>query len=490
VLAVSAAADRFSTIINDRIRLDIQGDFGVSATMATEGSGFGGFSLYGSLALPRGEPSWHARRVDLGLRGGSVALNLWDSTSSTAAIGRTYAVGEPVRKLELRRAGEEILVLANDAQIGILDASGFFAGGVAFVGLNVGPGVRLLMHSLAVETALGDEANVRRAPLDVTIPRSAGSLASAAASRDRLVGVGENERFLFRSPRGLELAAREFNAITMGNALKMGPVHPRRGLYAFCDADQIVAFASLNDMKVRGHTLVWHQQQPSWVIDGGFSRDELMAVLREHIQTVVGRYRGRIAFWDAVNEAIAPDGSLRDTLWLRGIGPEYIELAFRWAAEADPEARLFYNEFGAEGRGAKSDAVYRFAADLKQRGVPIHGVGMQAHLTQAGVSPEAVAENMARLGALGLDVHITELDVRLEPPITEALLARQAQIYGDMTRVCLSAPNCKALVFWNLHDGDSWIPDAFPGRGWAHLFDEAFRPKPAYTAVMDQLRGR
>jgi endo-1,4-beta-xylanase len=285
-----------------------------------------------------------------------------------------------------------------------------------------------------------------------------------------------------------ETLTGQFSALTPENAMKFGPLCSSRGNYDFGEADAIVAVAEEHGMKVRGHTLVWHNQLPSWLIERQWTRDELIEILREHITTVVGHYRGRIWAWDVVNEAVEDDGSLRDTLWLQGIGPEYIEMAFRWAHEADPDALLFYNDYNGEGLGKKSDAIYALVADLRKRGVPIDGVGLQMHISLEGApSPEDVAANMKRLGALGLQVHITEMDVRIQEPVTEEKLAAQARIYHSMLDVCLVAPNCTAFVTWGFTDSHSWIPDFFPGSGAALIFDEFYRPKPACSEMVGTL---
>jgi endo-1,4-beta-xylanase len=279
--------------------------------------------------------------------------------------------------------------------------------------------------------------------------------------------------------------------LTPENAMKFGPLHPDPDRYNFADADAIIAFAKANAMQVRAHTLVWHEDLPRWLTERNVTREDLMANLRQHILTVVGRYRGRVVAWDVVNEAMADSGSLRDTIWLRGIGPDYIDLAFRWAHEADPQARLFYNDYGGEGLGRKSDAIYGLVRNLQTRGVPIHGVGLQTHIRlESSPALRDVAANMNRLAALKLEVHITEMDVRIEGPVTEEALAAQARIYRDMLGVCLSAKNCKAFVLWGFTDRHSWIPQFFPQWGAALIFDESYRPKPAYTALMDALNRR
>lgn len=214
-----------------------------------------------------------------------------------------------------------------------------------------------------------------------------------------------------------------------------------------------------------------------------------MDILKNHIYTVVGRYRGRIYAWDVVNEAIADDGSLRRTIWLEKIGPEYIELAFRWAHEADPNALLFYNDYNAEGLGPKSDAVYNLVKNLLEKGVPIHGVGLQMHVSvEWPPNTNDIYANIKRLNELGLEVHITEMDVRIREPATDEDLIRQAEIYRNVLKVCLNAKNCKAFVMWGFTDRYSWIPFFFSGYGSALIFDEDYQPKLAYQYLLTTLQ--
>ncbi|MGQ9597591.1 MAG: endo-1,4-beta-xylanase [Thermoproteota archaeon] len=285
-----------------------------------------------------------------------------------------------------------------------------------------------------------------------------------------------------------ETLRREFNILTTENALKFEVVHPERDTYSFNEADTIIAFAEANGMKVRGHTLVWHEQLPEWVRQGNYSHEEWVRILQDHIKTVVGKYRGRIYAWDVINEALNDDGSLRNTVWLQNIGPEYIELAFRWAHEADPQALLFYNDYGSEGLGTKSDGVYNLVKSLLERGVPIHGVGLQMHVSlEYFPSPQSVAANIKRLNDLGLDVHVTEMDVRIRMPVTSEELTRQAEIYRDTLKACLSAKNCTAFVIWGFTDRYSWIPSFFSGYGSALILDELYEPKPAYYYIFQTL---
>ncbi len=284
--------------------------------------------------------------------------------------------------------------------------------------------------------------------------------------------------------------AREFNIIVAENAFKSSEIRPAPDSYNFSNADDLVDFAEANGMTIRGHMLIWHNQLASWVTSGTYDRDAAIALMRDHIQTVVGRYQGRVAAWDVVNEAIDDSGAWRtDSFWYRTIGPDYVALAFTFAHEADPAAKLYYNDYSAEGMNAKSDAVYALVRDLKADGVPIDGVGWQMHVVNGFRIGQEHVENAERLAALGLDLTITELDVRLQLPATEAALDRQAEAYGDIGAFCLAQANCVALLTWGFTDRYSWIPGFFAGYGDALIFDANYRPKPAYRALHAALEG-
>ena len=293
----------------------------------------------------------------------------------------------------------------------------------------------------------------------------------------------------FRSdPAYRDVLKREYDMLVAENAFKWSAMHLGPSTYYFDDTDALVDFAGENGMAVRGHTLVWHNQNPGWLTNGTFTRDEAITILRDHIATVVGRYKGRIAAWDVVNEAVGDDGRLRgESIWYRLIGPDYIEMAFRFAHEADPAAKLYYNDYNAERMTAKSDAVYALVKDLKQKGVPIDGVGWQMHLVDRFRIDKQHEKNAARLAALGLEISITELDVRLQLPSDAAGLKRQANAYGDVTAFCLARPYCKAVVTWGFTDAASWVPGFFHGMGDALPFDATLQPKPAYQAMHDAL---
>ena len=315
-------------------------------------------------------------------------------------------------------------------------------------------------------------------------------LRALALSSDIRFGAAVNVEVLNTDKAYARLLAREFNLVTPENAMKFSIVQPERGRFDFTQADALIEFAKAHAMQVNGHVLVWHQQLPDWLSQGNFSRDELKAILREHIQTVVSRYRGRVASWDVAAEAVDEDGRLRETFWSRGIGPDYLALAFNWAHEADPQAHLRYNDYGGEGAGPKSDGIYDLVATLRIKGIPIHGVGLQMHVSLKD-APRAsdVRINMKRLAALKLDTHITEMDAMLSMPATRADLKKQATLYRNMLQACLAVPQCRSFSTWGVTDRYSWIPEFFPGQGAALLFGSDGRAKPAYLSVRQLLRN-
>lgn len=320
---------------------------------------------------------------------------------------------------------------------------------------------------------------------------TAAPLRTSATARGLFVGAAVNMAPFRSEPIYGDTLRREFNLVVAENAFKFDALHPARTTFNFTDADALVAFAEANHMAVRGHTLVWHSQLPSWLTGGTFTRDEVIAILRDHIMTVVGRYRGRILAWDVVNEAIDDStGQLRtSSFWFQHIGPEYAAMAFQFAHEADPDAVLYYNDFEAEGAGVKSDGVFSLVSGLVNQGVPIGGVGWQMHKVNPFRFSSANQSNARRLAAIGLEVSITEMDVRIQLPSDAQELQQQALAYGDAVNFCLTEPNCAAVVSWGFTDKFSWVPGTFSGFGDALMFDTSYQPKPAYTAMQTVLEA-
>lgn len=318
------------------------------------------------------------------------------------------------------------------------------------------------------------------------------SLRTLASARSLWVGTSVAAKFL-NSPEYSALLAREFNMVVPEVDMKWEVLHPEADRYDFSKGDTIVAFAGIHRMAVHGHVLVWDLQLPQYIQQAKYSRQEWIETLCVHIKTVVHHYRGRIYAWDVVNEALDDQGVLRDTIWLRNIGPEYIAMAFQWAHEADPRAILVYNDFMAEGMNRKSQAVYSLVQGLQDLGIPIHAVGLQMHVILDGPPTyQDLRQNIRRLSNLGLQVYITEMDVRLQfsDRSNREKLSAQAGVYRRAFSACLSNPACKMFSLWGLTDLYSWIPD-YTGKDDAPLlFDRRGNPKPAYYAIIDLLQAR
>jgi endo-1,4-beta-xylanase len=324
-----------------------------------------------------------------------------------------------------------------------------------------------------------------------------------AGDRDGvLIGTAVRPSLLSETAYASTLA-REFSMVEAEDVMKWWELRPDRDTYNFRQGDELVRFAQAHQMKVRGHCLVWDHNNPEWLKRGNFTPRQLSRLLHEHITQVMTHYRGQVFAWDVINEALDEKGEVRKSIWYNqpGIGlaekgTAYIERVFRWAHKADPHALLFYNEAEGEGMNRKSDAIYAMVKDFKHRGVPIAGVGLQMHLSahDAGNAaiPAGVSANIARLTALGVQVHITELDVSL--PVDGDGLAhpedmeRQADIYRGIVRACLDNPGCTAIQIWGFTDKYSWIGShSRHTRGQALPFDRAYQAKPAYRALSEEL---
>ncbi|NBM18807.1 endo-1,4-beta-xylanase [Streptomyces sp. GC420] len=282
------------------------------------------------------------------------------------------------------------------------------------------------------------------------------------------------------------ITGTQFGSITPGNEMKWGSVEPSRGSFNWSGADAVVDFAEANGQKVRGHTLVWHSQMPGWLADGTFSDAELRTIMTDHVTTEVTRYRGRIDHWDVVNEPLNEDGTMRAGKFYNQLGESYIADAFHAARAADPGAKLYINDYNTDGTGAKSDGMYELVERLKAQGVPIDGVGFQGHLI-LGQVPSTLRANLQRFADLGVDVAVTELDIRMDLPATDAKLQQQKAEFKAVTAACLAVARCAGVTAWGFTDSDSWIPDVFPGQGAATPYDESFRPKRAYYGIAEAL---
>jgi endo-1,4-beta-xylanase len=326
------------------------------------------------------------------------------------------------------------------------------------------------------------------------------ALRDAAARRGMVVGTAMRGRLLVEGtdPRYAPVAVREFSALTAESDMKMRALRPARETFDFRRADAIADLARAHGLQVRGHTLVWYDSTPPWLARGTFSRSEMIELLREHITTVVRRYRDVVRVWDVVNEPIDEEGGLRRSVWLERIGPEYIELAFRFAHEADPSARLFFNDFvwyKPIGATLWLDRLTGLVRELRGKGVPVHGTGLQMHVSE---SPGPIFQPppwdrfqrcAERFAAEGIELHVTETDVQEQdtPGTRDERWAAQARVFHEIARRAAAA-GATQLDTWGFTDRYTWIRGTFGIQDAAPLpFDAEYRPKPAYDALKDAL---
>jgi endo-1,4-beta-xylanase len=346
--------------------------------------------------------------------------------------------------------------------------------------------------------------------------RTAGASLKDVFKSDFLIGAALNRRQFFEEDqRALPIIKSQFNSITPENQLKWQLIHPQPDKYDWEGGDRYVAFGEKYGMTVIGHTLVWHRQTPPWVFDDGkgnrVDRETLLARLHDHIQTVVGRYKGRIKGWDVVNEALNADGTMRQSNWMKIIGEDYVAKAFQFAHEADPQAELYYNDYSLENEPKRNGAI-QLIQKLKSQGVPVAAVGLQGHNNMKFPSLEQQDATIEAFAKLGIKVNITEMDIDVLPHVDEdkgpttkltdqlnpftsglpqSVQDDQAKRFADLFSVYLKhRAVIDRITFWGVTVGDTWLNN-WPVRGRTNyplLFDREGKAKPAFDAVLNVAR--
>lgn len=333
-------------------------------------------------------------------------------------------------------------------------------------------------------------ANAKAKVAGATSLAAATGLATVAPCK---VGAAVNVSLMKSTANYRNLVLAEYNSVTAENAMKMAINHPSQGTYNWADGDWLVNFALTNSIRVHGHTLIWHNE-PGWVTNFVGTTAQWEDLMKTHIQTVVAHYKGKVVSWDVVNEAVANDGTMRNTVWLQHLGRGYVARAFTYAHQADPAALLFYNDYGHEYNNVtKRDSIFALINRLKAQGIPIHGIGMQMHTNSSqALSTVVTAINMAV--ATGLRVHISELDINMNPngtatTYTQAIADAQKNKYKLFAQQVKAIPVAQrfGLTTWNLTDGDTWLNNWYtPYRPtWPLPFDAAYQRKAAYDGLVE-----
>ena len=308
------------------------------------------------------------------------------------------------------------------------------------------------------------------------------------------LGASINPRLLTENEAYRQIASNEYTSLTAENHMKMMLIHPEADRFDFSKGDEIVAFAAKTGKRMHGHTLVWHNQVPQWMKDFQGDQKAWEELLKTHIQTVVSHYKGKVSGWDVVNESFLDDGSLRPSLWADHI-PDYIAKSFKWAHEADPTAVLFYNDYGQDGHPKKMQAILSIVTDMKRRGIPIHGLGLQMHIN-IDSKKEEIRQVIEQSVQTGLAIHFSELDIAVNPKnnpefsYDEKAANAQNDLFSFVFKSFQAIPAKQqyGITFWNVSDKDSWLRGYFKRpKEYPLLFDENYTKKPGYKTLINSL---
>jgi len=432
--------------------------------------------------------------VDAGL----LIARIWDGSSSNSMDIRTYKISPESKSIiTLENNDNQFYISLNNKVLGSMPDHNIFDKGTIWFGIDsFAQGTGFTLASLFSKAVGTGQVKIISAPVfvrDRSDPNSLQNLADAHP-RKLKIGAAVSIGLLFTDEEYRDLALNQFGIWTPENVMKPQFIHPEPDTYMFEEADQIVDIALKNDIIVHGHSLVYHKSNPEWMENS--PKGQRQEIMVNHIKNIVSHYKGKVAQWDVVNEALSNkyalyenNGSgLEEHIWFEAMGEKYIDLAFRTAHEADPSAKLYLNDYGLERDGQRWDALVSLVKRLKQRGVPIHGVGFESHIYTDGdyINPEQLEEHMKVLAELGLDSRISEIDVTGDDP------QEQINQYKLVLDVCLRQPRCTAYSTWGITDlyGSTTRSDRYPlVYGTSLLWDTEMKTKPAYSALQNRLRS-
>jgi endo-1,4-beta-xylanase len=308
------------------------------------------------------------------------------------------------------------------------------------------------------------------------------------------IGTAIDFNELVNDPLYQSKAIQQFNSITPENIFKAEYLHPQPFVFNWVEADSLVSFCQKNNKRLHGHTLIWHQQLPQWILEYQGSSSDWETLMKTHIQTIVAHFKDKVTAWDVVNEAFNEDGTLRDNIWKQHIGADYIEKAFLFARESDPTALLFYNDYNLESNPSKRKSVLSLFNHLKNRGVKVDGIGIQMHISTSYPESTQIAHAIQEIASNHYKVHISELDISVNPlgkdiVASEALFNEQADVLGSVVFNYNQVPKPLqyGITFWGISDKNSWIPNFYNREDYPLLYDEQFLPKPCYCKLIKTL---
>ncbi len=308
------------------------------------------------------------------------------------------------------------------------------------------------------------------------------------------IGVAISTDLLQYNDRYREITISQFNRISGETAWLYDRVHPHKDLFNWSDYDTLVKFGETYDKDIVGHSLVYHDYLPYWLTEFSGSKSDWEAILKDHIQTIVSRYKGKIDTWIVVNEAFNEDGTLRNSIWKENIGSSYISKAFIWAHEANPDAKLFYNDYNLALNRNKLNAVLRLLKTFKENGIPVHGLGCQLHIFDQFPEISEINEMALKIQQNDLLVYYSEIDISLNiyskynSPTNEMLMNQKRKLKGIVNGYKrLDKKYQYGISFWNVSDADTWIRNNFDRIDWPCMWDDNYEPKPMYCGIKEAL---
>jgi len=487
-------------------RLDVKGDFNISATMQ-DIKGDASFRLYGKVPVIQDEFRVESPSIEVSVNNNQLTLRMWDGSESenpdisAPTLQKTYPrVSSNTADITIQHIGNNVLVMDNDTTVATVGDMGIFRSGTVWFGANSTNGDYLLSNLQTQALNSGSTKVVDTAYLKVYPAPGTQYLQKLASQKrpDFLVGAAMALGPAVSDSQYRQVAfGGNFGSMTTENALKWQFVHPKKDVYDFHEADRLVDFAKRHDMSVHGHTLVFGEANPKWLEQMPRATDADKQAIREvmtkHINTVLAHYKGQMASWDVINEPIADyddfdldaGKTLRNNIWMQALGEDYIAEAFRTAHQADPQTKLYINEYGLESKGERWDTFLALVTKLKTAGVPIDGVGFQAHIYEAGdkINTTVLKAHMQQLAKLGLESRISEMDA-----YDDDGTATQAKQYQNVFAACISEPSCKSWTTWGVSDRyDMFKDEGVVNYGHDFLWDDKMRPTKALTGILTSL---
>lgn len=476
----------------------VNGDFKITAVVSQIDTS-ASLRFYGLPPIVYDQWRYETPSIDITIdaKNNVVVARIWDGGSDTSMDIRTYTIALSIPiTISLEHIKNQITIIENGHMLGSMPDHGIFDSGTIWFGADGAIGSNgWTLSSLSAQALGTGSVKSVSAPLLIAPKNNPNSLSNLANARHRKIKIGAavNISPLFTDQQYRNLALGQFSILTPENSMKPEFIHPQENIYDFSESDQLVDAALKNNIQVHGHTLVYSKSSPDWMTKSSVA--DRQTIMIDHINTVVGHFKGRVAEWDVINEPFSDKhalygflkSGLEANIWFEAMGERYIPLAFKTAHKADPSAKLYLNDYGVEKDGQHWDALLSLVKRLKKRGVPIDGVGFEAHVYTDGdyFDAKQLRQHMEALHKLGLLVRISEIDV------TQDNAKEQTNQYVTALDACLRAPNCTSYTTWGITDkyASTTRSDRYPlVYGTSLLWDKELKAKSAYSALQKELQ--